>query len=399
MITYEQALEAVIKNTHRLGPEKILLEKSIGRILNENVYSEIAMPPFDKSAMDGYAVKAADVKSALVKLKCIGVVQAGQVFKKKLKRGECVKIMTGAPVPAGADSVVMIEDTRECAGFVEVFKAAVKKENICFKGEDLKAGQRVLKKGEEISSSAVAILATVGRRLVEVIQKPKVSLISTGGEIIPPGLKLPKNKIYNSNGPLLCAFLQSDGISPQFLGIVKDKASDLRERIKKGLNADMLLISGGVSMGDYDLIPPVLRGLGVREIFHKVNIKPGKPFFLGIKNKTVIFGIPGNPVSNFLSYLIFVRPAIHKMMGCKNYGPVFKEGIVGREFHARPGRRHFVLAKITKKARRYQLLPVSGHGSADTLSLSKADGFMMIDENASFVKINSRIKFITWKPI
>lgn len=399
MIKFEEALEKILENTFILSAKKIPIQESIGMILQEDIYSGIEMPPFDKVAMDGYAVNSLDTRNSPVSLKCVGLIQAGDVFTKRLERGECVKIMTGAPLPKGADSVIMIENARQSAGFVEVSKPVKRGENVCFRAEDIKREERVLEKGKRISPSEVGILATVGRRFVKIIPKPKVAILNTGGEIVPLGSKLARFKIYNTNGPMLEALLKYDGIKPSILGIAKDNVRHLSNAIRKGLRANILLISGGVSMGDYDLIPEVLKNAGVKQIFHKVNIKPGKPLFFGVKNKTVIFGIPGNPVSNFLSYLMFVRPAINKMMGYKDCKPLFKEGILKREFRTKAGRRHFVLVKVREERGYFYLLPVASHGSADTLSLSKADGFMMVDERAPIVQSGSKIKFITWKEI
>lgn len=399
MIKFEEALKRILENTLTLPARKIPIQEAVGMILQEDIRSGIEMPPFDKSAMDGYAVNSLDTKECPVRLKCLGLIQAGDVFTKRLKRGECVKIMTGAPLPKGADSVILVEDVSEDAGFVEVSKPVKKGENVCFRAEDIKRGDRVLEKGKKISPSEVGILATVGRCFVKVIPKPKAAILNTGGEIVPLGSKLARFKIYNTNGPMLKTLLKCDGIKPRVLGIAKDNVQQLSRAIRKGLTDDILLISGGVSMGDYDLIPEVLKNAGVKQIFHKVNIKPGKPLFFGVKNKTVIFGIPGNPVSNFLSYLIFVRPAIRKMMGYKGCKPPFKEGIVRKEFRTKAGRRHFVLVKAIEQEGHLYLLPVESHGSADTLSLSKADGFMMVDEGAPIVQSGSKIKFITWKEI
>jgi len=399
MITYEQALNNILKHTHTLPNEKILTEESVGRILEEDIISGIEMPPFNRSAMDGYALNHLDAKKVHVKLKCIGLIHAGDTFKKKLQRGECVKIMTGAPVPENADCVVMVEYTKASAEFVEILKIARKGENIFFQGEDFKGGQKVLEKGTRISPSHVTILATLGKKFVKVIGKPRIAVLNTGGEIVQPGNKLGRNKIYNSNGPILQALLKADGIQPIALGIAKDNDEELKNRIKKGLDADMLLVSGGVSMGDYDLVPGVLKRLGVKKIFHRVNIKPGKPIFFGIRNKIVAFGIPGNPISNFVSYLIFIRPAIQKMMGYKDRGSGFKEGIVESEFHKKAGRKHFALVKISIKNGHYRLRPIGSHSSADALSLSSADGFMVVSENARVIKKGSKVQFITWKEI
>jgi len=399
MIEYEEALKQILKNSSPLPPEKISIEDSIGRILKEDVYSTIEMPPFDKAAMDGYAIRARDVENAPTNLRCIGLIQAGDIFKNKLNRAECVKIMTGAPLPQGAQSVVMVEDTLQSGDSVLIKKTVKKGENVCFRGEDLKRRQRVLEQGVKISPAHVAVLATVGRRFVRVAAKPQVAILNTGGEIVPAGSKLGKNKIYNSNGPMLEALLKSDNIEPSFLGIAKDDPGELRSAIKQGLKKNVLLVSGGVSMGDYDLVPEVLASLGVRKIFHKVNIKPGKPLFFGVKNKTLVFGIPGNPVSNFLSYLVFVRPALCNLMGYQYCEPEFREGLAAKKIITKTGRRHFVPVKIIKNKNQYHLTPVNSHGSADIMALSEADGFMVVDKERTAVEKNSKMKFITWKII
>lgn len=407
MIEFEEALDIILRNTPVLPTEKVPIEESVGRILKEDVYSDIEMPPFDKSAVDGYAVNTLDLKEVPVRLRCLGLIQAGESFGRKLARGECVKIMTGAPMPQGADSVVMVEDSRQEDDRVELFRGVEKGENVCFKGEDIKKRQKVLNKGIKISPSHIAILATLGIPSVKTVGMPEVSILNTGGEIVPLGKKLDRNKIYNSNGPMLSALLRADGIEPLFLGIAKDEVENLEKKIREGLNADLLLISGGVSMGDYDFIPRVLEGMGIKKIFHKVNIKPGKPLFFGRhtvskkkrRGKTLVFGIPGNPISNFLAYLIFVRPALKKMMGCPSPKPEFKEGILETKFHSKAGRKHFVLVKISKRKSCYYLTPLVSHGSADVLALSKTDGFMVVGPYTSDIKKGSNIEFITWKKI
>lgn len=399
MISYEEALQKIFENTFFLPTETVPLKEALNRVVQEDIFSKIEMPPFDKSAVDGYALNFLDTKNISARLKCIGLIQAGEDFKKKLSRGECVKIMTGASLPKDTNSVVMVEDTRSLGEYVTVFKAMARLENVCKKAEDICYGQKVLSKGNKITASEVAILATVGRHQVKVTRKPKVAILNTGGEIVPGGKLLAKGKIYNSNGPMLEALLLSDEIVPLSLGIVKDNAALLKEAILEGLKSDVLLISGGVSMGDYDLIPDILHSVGVKKIFHKVNIKPGKPLFFGLRNKTIVFGIPGNPVSNFLAYLIFIHPALMRMQGILSCEPEFKEGILQREFKHNLRRRHFVTTKISRKENGYCLLPLNSHGSGDTFSLSRADGFMVVDEKTKVLKKNSKAKFITWKKI
>jgi len=397
MIKFEQALKEIANNTKELPKERLPIDDSVGSLLMEDVYSAIEVPPFNKSAMDGYALRAEDIRVPPAKLKCIGFIEAGQDFKKSVGSGECVKIMTGAALPKGTDSVVMVEDTRRCAEFVEIAKSAKKWRNVCIRGEDIKRNAKVLSKGKAISASDVALLATIGRGCVEVIKRPTVAIINTGGELISVGHKLSGRKIYNSNGPQLSALLKADGIKPHFLGIVKDNPDALKKAIKKGLGSDLLLISGGVSMGDYDLVPGILKSLGVKQIFHKVRCKPGKPLFFGKSKNTIVFGIPGNPVSNFLAYQLFIRLSLSKLTGAKSFRPNLLVGIVEKDFHQKTGRKHFVLAKLLQKDSGYYLTPIAAHGSADIMALSKADAFMVVDGNTSFVRAKSKIKFVTWK--
>ncbi len=399
MITFEEALVKIIKHATILGVKKVLIEESMGMTLAEDIYSKSDMPPFNKSAVDGYALRAADVKTAPVVLKNVGVIKAGGNFVRRLKTGECVKIMTGAPLPGGTDSVVMVEFTQAIGREITVLKTLGKMANVCLKAEDLKRGQKVMAKGAQICASHVAVLAAVGREFVKAIARPRVAVLNTGGEIVPVGSKLPKNCIYNSNGPMLAALFRSDGIQAKLPGVAKDARRDLEKAIKKCLDVDILLISGGVSVGDYDLVPEVLKGLGVKQVFHKVKIKPGKPLFFGVRNKTIIFGVPGNPLAGFLAYLVFVRPAVRKMQNSKNYYPVFQEGILEKVFRQQANRKNFVLTRITKKRGQYYLSPLVSHGSADVVSLSQADGFFIADKDIVTMKKNTRVKFITWEII
>lgn len=448
MITWKKALDFILKNTPVLKEEKTDITKTTGMILAEDIYSGIRMPPFDKSAVDGYALKAEDTKNIPAQLKCIGVIQAGHNFTKEVKHNQCIKIMTGAPIPKGANAIVMIENTLSQNDHIKINSKVTNGDNICLQGEDIKYGRIIARKDTLISPSHISLLSAVGKKYVGVRQKPKVAVLNTGGEIIPAGNILPKNKIYNSNGPQLLALLKTDGLEPIFLGIVKDDFEKLTAVIRQGLKNDILLISGGVSMGDYDLIPKVLKKLGVKEIFHKIKIKPGKPLFFGVRGKTLVFGIPGNPVSNFLVYQIFIRPAIYKMRGYKNSGNIFKRGILEKDFLPKNERTHFVLINISVnpvrelrsltpyrdlslrgptvyadsnfsrcsgipplpgippsgfsngvKQNHYYLKPVNSHGSADIFALSNADGFMVIEPTKRYLSKETLVDFITWKNI
>ncbi len=395
MIKFEEALKIILTNSRVLPAENIYIADSCHRVIAEDIYAKIPMPPFDKSAMDGFALKTGQIKAG-VKLKCIGLIQAGDVFKRKIKPDECVKIMTGAALPLGMDAVIMVEDTRELKNrMIEFLKPVVKGQNICVKGEDISRGQKLLAKGALLSSSHIALIASAGRKTIKVYKRPEVAILNTGAEIVPVGEKITRNKIYNSNGPMLEALLKDDNIKAGDLGIAKDKKKDLKKAISKGLSADVLLISGGVSMGDYDFVPAVLKSLGAKKLFYKISIKPGKPLLFCVKDKKIIFGIPGNPVSNFLSYLVFIRPALRKMMGYISRDQVFSEGIINAAISAGPDRTHFVLAKVLRDG---MLGPVPSHGSADIMALANAGVFIKLEPGISLKK-GAKVKCITWEKI
>jgi len=392
MITFEEAIYAVLKNAKPLPPVQTPIEEAVGRALAEDVRSAVEMPPFDKSAVDGYAARAADIKPGAA-LRCRGLVQAGQGYKGKIKPGECVKVMTGAPVPAGADAVVMVEDSAEEKGLIKFSTVIRKGANIARRGEDIKKGQLILRRGTVITISHIAALAAAGRGRVKTGALPSVALVNTGGEIVPPGRPLGKNRIYNSNGPMLAAMLRADGINAAPV-IVPDVAARLKATLVKALKSDIVLISGGVSMGDYDLVPGLLKELGVKKVFHKVRVRPGKPMFFGVKGRKLVFGIPGNPVANFMAYLAYVRPAIRKLAGRPDSAPLFLEGACEVKFDPRTPRRAMVLSTV-RAAADFSLTPVHNNGSADILALAAANGFTMVPEGGALRK-GEKTKFISW---
>jgi molybdopterin molybdotransferase len=392
MITFEEAIAAVVKHAKPLPAVPVRLEDAVGRALAEDVRSGLDMPPFDKSAVDGYAVRAGEIKPG-TELGNFGLIQAGDIFKGKVPPGACVKIMTGAPVPPGADAVAMVEDTSERDGLVRFSKEINKGKNIARRAEDIRKGQLILGRGAVIRVSHIAALAAAGRGRVKCGALPSVSLVNTGGEIIPPGGTRSRNQIYNSNGPMLAALLKTDGISAAPV-IVRDDAKKMRAALARALKADIVLISGGVSMGDYDLVPGILKSLGVKKIFHKVRVRPGKPMFFGVKGRTLVFGIPGNPVSNFMAYLAYIRPAIRKMSGRPDFAPQFLDGTCAAAIEPRTPRRALVLSAVRAKAE-FSLAEISNNGSADILALAEASGFTMIKENGS-VKKGGRARFISW---
>ena len=400
MIILEKALNYVKNTVDVLSSEQIFIYDAINRVVLEDIFSTIDMPRFNKSAMDGYAFKSKPVNTKGKTFKCIGIIGAGTDFNKDVKDNECVKIMTGAKIPISFDTVVMKEDVEVLDDiYIKITKDIKKGSNVCKKAEDIKKGQKLLKKGTIIFSSHISLLASVGRKKIKVIRNPKVAIINTGDEIIDIGKKLTKNKIYNSNGPQIMAMLEKEGINYSFFGIVNDNIENLKNIIKQSFEYNIVVFSGGVSKGDYDYVPNVLENLGVKKIFHNVKIKPGKPLFFGKKKKTIFLGIPGNPVSNFLAYYMFIRSSILKMKGYKNIFPIFLTGILKKTFNKNKNRRQFVLVRINRKDSLYELYPIKSNGSADIFSLSKADGFMVVPENSPKIKQNSKVEFFTWKKI
>jgi molybdopterin molybdotransferase len=392
MISFEEAISIVLKSARPLPARSVRVEAAVGRVLLEDVRSGMEMPPFDKAAVDGYAVRAADL-AARRELKLAGVVAAGSAFKGRLGRGQCVKIMTGAPVPAGADAVVMVEVTSEAGGLVRFEERVKKGANIARRAEDIRKGQKILPRGTVLAVSHIAALAAVGRGSVKAGALPAVALINTGGEIVAPGARLGRNQIYNSNGPMLAALLKTDGINAEPV-IARDDARALKAAVSKALKADIVLISGGVSMGDYDLVPAVLKSLGVRCLFHKVRVRPGKPMFFGVKGRKLVFGIPGNPVANFMAYLAYIRPAIRKLASRADYAPEFKTGACAAPFDPRTPRRALVLSTV-RAATRYAVAGVANNGSADILALARANGLVMVKENGRLKK-GAKAGFLTW---
>ncbi|MBI5573922.1 MAG: molybdopterin molybdotransferase MoeA [Elusimicrobia bacterium] len=397
MISFNEAFKKVLARAKILDTEKLPTDEALGYILAEDIKAKCNIPPFNKSSMDGYAVRCRDLVHIPVRLKCIDIISAGQICKKTVGKGECVRIMTGSPLPKGTDSVVMVEHTKKNKnGRVEILKNIKQGENISLRGENVRKGKIVLKKGTPIRAPEVSVISALGAIKVKVYRKPTAAIINTGNEIIEPGNDLIKGKIYNSNGPMLSSLLKKMNVQVAYRGIVGDEEKKLKKAIVEEMKNDILLVSGGVSVGDYDLVPSILNLCGVKKIFHTVKIKPGKPVFFGIKGRKIIFGIPGNPVSAYLIFLVMIKPAIEKMMGMTP-GLNIKSGILKIDFRQHPGRKHFVPAFVIDNKNQISVLPISDYrGSADIGSLSKANAFMIVNENKSFLKKNSIVKLLLW---
>lgn len=327
MLSFEEARRVVLENISVAGTEQVGLMDAVGRVLAETVAASWDMPLWDNSAMDGYAVRQADCSTVPCRLRVSGYLPAGaRAEGVSVSPGCAVKIMTGAPLPEGADAVVPVEETSEAAFEEVMIRGDVSiGQHIRFRGEDVPAGEQVIAAGTIIRSPEVSMLASLGRALVTAYRRPVVAILSTGDELIELGRTPAAGEIINSNTVALAAAVQEAGAIPRIIGIARDNLESHREKLGEGLQADLLVTSAGVSAGDRDLVRIVLDELGVRQVFWKVGIKPGKPIAFGMKGATPVFSLPGNPVSSLITFEEFVRPAILRMMGLQQVTrPTFK---------------------------------------------------------------------------
>ena len=320
MLNYEEALAVVLSSAKSFGQETIKLDQSLGRIIAEDIFSDRDYPPFNRASMDGYAILTADFENGKKELFCIRTILAGQICTDVLQSGECFKIMTGAAVPDGIDAVIRVEDSAfaELAYRVSFNVPNVKKfQNIALKGQDTLANTLVLPKGTRVTPQVIGTLATFGKGNIVVEKLPRVTIISTGDEIIDVDEHVSNVTIRNSNQYVLQAMLKAFKIEKIKLKLIKDNKSQLREKLKKAVsNSDILLMSGGVSAGDADFVPQILQEVGVEKIFHKINIRPGKPIWFGKKpDGCTVFALPGNPLSCQTTFKIFVEPFLVKCFG------------------------------------------------------------------------------------
>lgn len=369
MISFEKALETILASARYLGDEHIDFMDSLNRVLAEDVYSDVDMPPFDKAAMDGFACRKDDITG---ELEVIETVAAGQIPRKSLEPGQCIRIMTGAMVPEGADTVLMVEQT-EMTGEERVrFTGTKTTPNIAYRAEDAKEGDVMWKKGEPILASHIAIFAAVGCTRPLVARQPRVAVLSTGDELVEPHEKPGPGKIRNSNAWQLMAQIRNVNCIANYMGIVPDTEEETDIAISKALQEnDVVLLTGGVSMGDFDFVPKVMRENKVDIRFQKVAVKPGRPTVFGVTEKSYIFGLPGNPVSSFINFEVFVKPLLYKLMG-HEYQPVELSMPMAADFRRKKADRlEWVPVDITPAG---EVLPVSYHGSAHihAVCLSKA---------------------------
>jgi len=373
MIELEVAQKLVLSLAKTMASEHTHLPVTLGRVLAEDVFADTDMPPFDKSAVDGFACRRADLDQ---ELEMIEVIPAGYYPEMAITPGTCAKIMTGGPVPEGADTVVMVEDFIETGERKIRFSKEKTAANICYQGEDVKRGQLVLPEGTLIRPQEMAVLASVGCINPLVYKIPVIGIISTGDELVEPS-EMPKlSQIRNSNATQLMAQVTRAGATPEYFGIARDSRESTRNLVSSALNkCDVVLLTGGVSMGDYDYVPGVLKELGITLLFESIAVQPGRPTIFGTGNGKYLFGLPGNPVSSFVQFEMLVKPLIFALMGHS-----FKPGVftlpMGSSYQRRNTKRKSLLPVVIRESKVY---PVEYHGSAHIHAYIFADGIVAVE--------------------
>jgi molybdopterin molybdotransferase len=373
MISFEEAYKIVMDHVTVLPSERIKMMNSLGRILAEDILSDIDMPPFNKSAVDGFACRMADQDHDL---ELIETIPAGKTPEFMISEGKCSRIMTGAMIPEGSDCVIKVEDTKIKSNGRISAKKKMETRNICFLGEDIKAGDRILSSGTLIKPQHIAILAAAGAVSPKVSKLVHVGILSTGDELVEPEHLPSASKIRNTNAYQLAAQVSTAGAIPKYGGIAADTEFSLSAMLSDSLDQnDVVLLTGGVSMGDFDFVPKVMEDLDIEILFKSIAIQPGRPTVFGKRGTQFIFGLPGNPVSSFVLFEVLVKPFLLMMMGC-NAGPEMLHLPLGKDFKRKKSERKLL---IPVRIENGLVLPVEYHGSAHISAYAQAQGIITIE--------------------
>jgi molybdopterin molybdotransferase len=389
MLTVDEALREVLARAVPLPPVRYSLERALGCVLAEDVMAQTDSPPFDKALVDGFAVRASDLANGERRLRLGEEITAGKVPSRPLGQGEAAAVMTGAPLPAGADMVVMVERTERRGSdvLIEPAEPIVPGRNRLPRGREMRAGERLLERGARLNPARLGLLASVGRTEVHVVPRPTVAILPTGDELVEPDQEPGPGQIRNSNASALAALARQCDAEPRPLPVVPDQERPLLDALAAGLSADVLLVSGGVSAGTRDLVPGALQSLGVTKVFHKVSLKPGKPLWFGVgpargKNPgTLVFGLPGNPVSGLVCFLLFVRPALECLRGLPQAGSAVQPARLASPFAHRGDRPTYhpaiIASGVPGTGTPLVVKALDWAGSADLRTVACADGFAL----------------------
>ena len=399
-MTFDHAKKLLLTqiNPEPLGGEKIPLTEAYSRILSEDVITKVNIPPFDRSTVDGYAVRAEDTYEAEenkpTALSIIGTINVGEPPKIEIRKNQTVEIVTGAPIPEGADSVVMVENTQKLASSLLIYRAVTSDENIMKKGTDIAKGEKVLKAGQLLGAPEIGVLAAIGMNYVNVLKRPVVSVISTGAEITEPGKDLAPGKIYDINAYSISTAVKESGGKCICVGVIPDDEAALETALRDALvSSDIVITSGGVSVGPRDYTPKIVNSLGKPGvIISGIAVKPGKPTTVAFIGKKPIFSLPGHPTSALLMFYLLVRPVIQSLAGNKIISEkIVKANLTTRLFSAK-GRKTFVTVSLSRdKNQKILAKPIQTGASGAITTLSKADGYIEIPENQQFIDSNEQV--------
>ena len=395
MITVAEALRQILQTINTLGLEKINLLNALGRVMGEDVAAGRNIPPKDNSAMDGYALRFEDTLGASpehpVILEVIEDIPAGAVPRRSIAAGQASRIMTGAPIPEGADAVLRMEDTEKDGPLVRI-KAKVRcKQDIRMAGEDVQEGAVVIRRGSIVRPAEIGMLASLGRSFISVYQRPLVAVLATGNELVDIDENSSPWSIVNSNSYSIAAQVMDLGAVTMQMGIAKDEREDLAAKFQTALRADVVISSGGVSVGDYDLVKDIMKELGSKMQFWQVAMRPGRPLVYGTIGNILLFGLPGNPVSSMISFEQFIRPALLKMMGHKKIFRKTVKAILKESIEKRKGLTHFIRAIVSFTDGRYTASTTGEQGSGILKSMVMANGLIVASEDAELIKAGSEV--------
>jgi len=387
------AQQIIIEAVGLMNVESVALAQSLGRVLAQDIRANRDQPPYDVSAMDGYALRSADASNAPVTLEVIEDIKAGDMPSKTVQAGQCARIMTGAPLPQGADAVLRVEDTQTVTATTVQINCSVKLGNdIRYRGESMRDGEVVLTAGTEIVPGVIGMLAMVKAANIKVYRQPRVAILSTGDELEGLHDAFDANKIPDANSYALMAQVQALGIQPVLLGIARDDPAELRRHLQTGLQYDALLVSGGTSVGVHDYVRPTLEALGVQMKFWRVAMKPGHPMAFGAIDKTFVFGLPGNPVSSMVCFEQFVLPALRRMMGCSRLHRRTVSVRLTHDVKHKHSRTEFVRVTLHSEDGGYTATSTGAQGSGILPSMAKADGLLVVPASSQGLVAGEAVK-------
>ncbi|MBI3933154.1 MAG: molybdopterin molybdotransferase MoeA [Acidobacteria bacterium] len=391
VLKFDEARETVFQKVQQyreLPPLQVVpLLESSGRVLAEPIIADRDLPPFPRATRDGFALRSTDVANPPVRLRIRGQIKAGDAFAGTIGVGECVEIMTGAPVPEGADAVIMVEHTTYHGPWVEVGRSLVAGENVVARGSEARQGDRLLIPGRRIGYAEIAMMAAVGKEQVAVYRQPRVAILPTGDEVVELGTQPGPYQIRNSNSYSLQTQVAAAHAVALPLGIAPDREDRLREMIAEGLQSNLLLLSGGVSAGKYDFVKQALAGFQAEFFFDGVLIQPGRPLVFGRAAGTFFFGLPGNPLSTMVTFELFVRPCLALLSGEETAPRPFLRARLGQELRRKPGLTAFLPAVLTGESDDPTVTPVEWRGSGDMASLTRANCYLAVPEEAAEIHV------------